>query len=305
MAVLVSGASGFLGSRLVERLAADGQDVVAVARRPVPVAFESNPKIHWIMRDIAQNGLESIGLPDIEAVVHLAGATLGAGKDENLFLRANEQTTVRLFQALADRTTRFIFASSQVVYGDANHLTITEDFPLQPDGSAYACSKLNCENWLRWFQKRHGGQYLSLRFCGFIDGGGIVDYLIDRALVGEPIELYSQGKICRDYLPSNEGIDVLMAALKYRGEPGFLPVNIGSGQTVSAHELATLICAELQSSSRIELRTNPSPQGDFVFSIKRANQLFNFRPGSLTDAVRRHARLKQSQTHRQANDAKN
>lgn len=305
MAVLVSGASGFLGSRLVERLAADGQDVVAVARRSVPAAFAANPKIHWLMRDIAQDGLESAGLPDIEAVVHLAGATLGAGKDENLFLQANEQTTVRLFQALAERTSRFIFASSQVVYGDARHLEITEDFPLQPDGSAYACSKLNSENWLRWFQKRHGGQYLALRFCGFIDGGGIVDYLIERALANEVIELYSHGKICRDYLPSAEGIDVLMAALKYRGEPGFLPLNIGSGQRVSAHELATLICTELQSSSRIELHTNPSPQGDFVFCINRVKQLLDFNPGSLTDAVRRYARHRQSQAQRRANDAKN
>ena len=297
MAVLVSGASGFLGSRLVERLAADGQEVVAVARRPAPPAFESNTRIHWLLRDIAEDGLNPAGLPGIEAVVHLAGATLGAGEDENLFLRANEQTTVRLFQTLADRTDRFVFASSQVVYGDARHLGVTEDFPLQPDGSAYACSKLNSENWLRWFQKCHGGQYLALRLCGFIDGGSIVDYLIDRALAGEPIELYSHGKVRRDYLPSAEGVDVLMAALKYRGEPGFLPVNIGSGQAVSAHELATLVCAELQSLSRIELRTTPSPQGDFVFCIDRARQLFGFRPSSFTDAVRRYARHRLGQTH--------
>ena len=305
MAVLVSGASGFLGRRLVEQLAADGQDVVAVSRRPAPAAIKSNPRIQWVVRDIAQDGLEPAGLPDIEAVVHLAGATLGAGKDENLFLNANEHTTVHLLQALADRTDCFVFASSQVVYGDAHHLSVTEDFPLQPDGSAYACSKLNSENWSRWFQKRHGGQYLMLRFCGFIDGGGIVDYIIDRALTGEPIELYSNGEVCRDYLPSADGIDALTAALKYRGAPGFVPVNIGSGQIVSAHELAMLVCAELQSSSQIKLRTKPSPQNDFIFCIDRARQLFDFRPGSLTDAVRRYARQRQGQAQRQASDAKN
>ncbi len=305
MAVLVSGASGFLGRRLVERLAADGQDVVAVARRAVSAALGSNPKIRWVVRDIAQDGLKLAGLSDIEVVVHLAGATLGAGKDENLFLRANEQTTVRLFQAVADSTDRFVFASSQVVYGDARHLGVTEDFPLRPDGSAYACSKLNSENWLHWFQKRHGGQYLALRFCGFIDGGGIVDYLIDRALAGETIDLYSHGKVRRDYLPSDEAIDVLIAALKYQGQPGFIPVNVGSGQAVSAYELATLVCAELNSSSRIELRSNPSPQGDFAFCIDRARQLFDFRPGNLTDAVRRHARRRLAQALRGASDAKN
>lgn len=305
MAVLVSGASGFLGSLLVERLAAEGQEVVALARRPVPAKFELNTRIHWIVRDIAQDGIDLSGLPDIEIVVHLAGATLGAGKDENLFLTANEKTTVRLFQALADRVDRFIFASSQVVYGDACHLAVTENFPMQPDGSAYACSKLNSENWLRWFQKRHGGQYLVLRFCGFIDGGGLVDYLIDQALAGKAIDLYSSGNVRRDYLPSAEGVDALMEALKYRGAPGFLPVNIGSGQAVSARELASLVCADLQSSSTIELLTDPSQHNDFVFCIDRARQLLNFRPGSVTDAVRNYARHRQGQANRRLSNAKN
>jgi nucleoside-diphosphate-sugar epimerase len=302
VAVLVSGASGFLGSRLVERLVGDGMDVIAVARRPAPLIFESHPQVRWLVRDIAQDGFNTTGLPDIEAVIHLAGATLGAGKDEAFFLRANEATTVRLLQAIAERTDHFIFASSQVVYGDVRHLAVTEDFAVQPDGSAYACSKLNSENWLRWFQKHHGGRYLALRFCGFIDGGGVVDYLIEQALAGESIELYSQGVVRRDYLPSAEAVDVLVAALNYRGTPGFLPINIGSGQLFSTLELAKLVCAELASESRIELLNLPSPQGDFVFNIERARQILGFSPGSLADAVCRYAQHRKTQ--QQANDAK-
>jgi nucleoside-diphosphate-sugar epimerase len=305
MTILVSGASGFLGIRLVERLVANGQDVIAVARKSMPATFKSNPNIHWIMRDIAQDGLEPTELPEIEAVVHLAGATLGAGMDENFFLRTNEQTTVRLCQAMADRTTRFIFASSQVVYGNACYLKITEDFPLQSDGSAYACSKLNSENWLRWFQKRYGGQYIVMRFCGFIDGGGIVDYLINQALAGEQIELFSEGKIHRDYLPVDDAIDSLLAALNYTASPGFLPINIGSGQAVSAHELAKIVCAELRSSSQIKLLSKPSPQDDFVFCVDRARQLINFQPSSLIDAVRRYAKQRQGKSREVVNDAKN
>lgn len=304
MAVLVSGASGFLGSRLVERLVAAGHDVVGVSRRPPPEKFTSHPRIQWLVRDIAQEGLDNAQLPHLDAAVHLAGATLGAGVDEHLFMRANEQTTVRLLQALSGRIEHFVFASSQAVYGNALHLGVTEDFPLQPESSAYACSKVNSENWMRWFRKRHGGRYLALRLCGFIDGGGIVDYLIDRALAGEPIELYFGGAVRRDYLPSAEGIDALMAAVNYRGEPGFTPVNVGSGQLLSALELAKIVCAELGSSSRIDLSAAPGPQGDFVLCVDRARQMFDFRPGQLADAVRRHARDRRAETRR-AGDAKN
>lgn len=294
MAVIVTGASGFLGSRLVERLVADERDVIAIARNFVPATYAENPRIKWIVRDIAQEGLDLDDFPVIEAVVHLAGATLGAGNDENLFLLANEQVTVRLLQAIANRTNRFIFASSQVVYGNANHLAVTEDFQTQPDGSAYACSKLNGENWLRWFQKRYGGQYIVMRFCGFIDGGGIVDYLIDQALAGRDIELFSEGKVRRDYLPVNEAIDAIMTALNCLDSPGFLPVNIGSGQLVSAHQLAMIICEELQSPSQIKLLTKSSPQDDFVFCIDKAKQLLNFHPGDLIDAVRQYAKYRQA-----------
>lgn len=295
MAILVAGASGFLGRRLVARLAAMGAEVIALARSPVSDELLANPRLQWVIGDIAKQGLDLAGLADIEAVVHLAGATLGAGRDEILHLQANEEVTVRLLQTVASRTEKIVYASSQVVYGDACHLAVTEDFPLLPDGSAYACSKLNCENWLRWYQKKHGGQYLALRLCGFTEGGGLIDYLIDQALAGDEIELHSHGRVRRDYLPADAAIEVLVSALDYRGTTGFLPVNIGSGQAVSAHELANLIVTELASSSRIELSEKRAVQGDFVFCIDRARQMFNFRPGSLIDAVRDYVRRRKAQ----------
>jgi nucleoside-diphosphate-sugar epimerase len=292
--VFVSGATGFIGKRLVERLVSDGQEVIALTRCLETTSMLTNSRIKWIERDIVKDGLDLDGLPEIDVVVHLAGATLGGAKDENSFLSANEQTTVRLLEALAHRTNRFICASSQVVYGDARHLAVTEDFQLQPDGSAYACSKLNSENWLRWFYKRHGGQYIVMRFCGFIEGGGIVDYLIDQALTGGDIELFSEGKVHRDYLPVEEAVDAIVVALNYSGFPRFLPINIGSGQAVTANDLAMAICSELQSSSQIKLLNKPSPQGDFVFCIDRAKQLLNFQPSDLIEAVRQYAKKRQS-----------
>jgi len=295
MAVWVSGASGFLGSRLVRRLAADGREVVALARRPIPEDLRSTSQIQWIQIDFSKEKLSLKDVGYVEAVIHLAGATSGASKDENFFLHANEGTTVGLLQTLADKTDQVIFASSQVVYGNADNLHVTEDFPLASGASAYACSKINTENWLRLFQLRHGGHYLALRFSGFVEGGGIIDYLIDRALTGAPIQLYSRGTTRRDYLPINAAIDVLLAALKFRSIAGFTPVNIGSGQAFSAHVLASTVCSELKSKSPIELLDKLSPQNDFVFCIDRARKLLGFNPGSLIDAVRYYARRRQEQ----------
>ena len=175
MAILVSGASGFLGRKLVKRLANMDKEVIALDLQISEDELCKNPNIRWIICDLANETIDLTTLPNINGVVHLAGATLGAGKDESLFLHANELTTVRLLQALTGICNKFVFASSQVVYGDVCHQAVTEDFPVSSYGSAYACSKLNSENWIRWFQLRHGGSYLILRFCGFLDGGGLVD----------------------------------------------------------------------------------------------------------------------------------
>lgn len=294
MKVLITGAAGFLGSRLVERLVADGCRVMAIGRCPAPDQFVTNKNVEWVDRDIAQDGLDSEEIADIDTVFHLAGVTLGAGQDEWRFLMANEATAVRLLQACAKQTKKIIFASSQVVYGDANHTAITEAFPLHGVGSAYACSKLNSENWLRWFHKKHGGEYVSLRLCGFIEGGGAIDYMIDRALRNEPIELFSYGKIHRDYLPVEKGVEAFMAAFHYRGEAGFDTFNIGSGQPMASHELAKLICTEANSSSEIVLSSRPAPQGDFVFDIRKAVQHLGFNPGELPTAILSYLHQKKS-----------
>jgi nucleoside-diphosphate-sugar epimerase len=301
MKILVTGASGFLGSRLIKRLAEAGHNVLAVSRRPASIPMGENPGIQWITADIAQNGLETHEWPDIDVVVHLAGTGWGNGlrldqsKDEDFFLRDNERTTVRLFQAMAGKSRRFVVASSQVIYGNPDSVTIREDLPLPVPGSAYACSKLNSENWARWFQKRHEAQCTSLRFCGFIDGGGLVDYLIEQAMGNQPIELYSYGRVCRDYLPSSDGIEALVAAIHYQGKPGFLPINIGSGQKVSAHDLATAVCAALSSKSEIRLLETKALQDNFIFCIDRAKVLLGFKPRALLDAVKDYVQIRQKQ----------
>jgi len=290
LSILVTGAEGFLGSKLVRSLVNENQHVIALSRRSIPKEYINSSNIHWVEADLVKDVLGGNEWPQLDAVVHLAGATLGAGTDEFEFLQANEQTLVRLLQATADKCDHFVFASSQVVYGNARNLQVNEEQPVRADGSAYACSKLNSENWIRWFQRRHGGSYFLMRLSGFVDGGGIVDYLIDQALAGDPIELFANGQVRRDYMHSSDGISAILSAINVRPGDGVHPVNLGSGQAVTAQELAREVCSELNSVSRIELVDRPAPQADFVFDIACARSLLGVQPEDLLSAVRRHAR---------------
>lgn len=292
MATMVTGASGFLGRRLVQRLLSDGHDVIGVDIQKIPTLFAGKSGLKWIQRDLSCEMITTEEIIGVNTVFHLAGATLGAGLDEHSFCLANEITTIGLLKICAGKVNRIIHASSQVVYGNVDSVSISENFDLNGYDSAYACSKVNAENWLHWFRFKYGGMYIALRFCGFIEGGGIIDYMIGRALLDEPIELFSKGQICRDYLPVEKGIDALIAASSYVGMEDFHAFNIGSGQAVTAIEIASIVCEELGSSSEVVLLDRPAVRNNFVFDITKARSELGFESGSLSDAVKVYARSK-------------
>jgi nucleoside-diphosphate-sugar epimerase len=287
MIVLVTGASGFLGLKLVEELVDRDFDVIAISRTDLPVSLSNHTNLRWIVGDL--NGdLAQLDLPKLSAVIHLAGKKDGSN-EKDLF-ESNEQVLINLVESLKGLFDVFIFASSQMIYGPVNSTKVDEASSLSGASSAYACSKLNAENWLAYFQKKYGGSYFLLRYTGFVDGGGLVDYLIDRALSDDDIELLSKGSVKRDYLHSSDAINSIVAAIRVNLGPGVFPINIGSGDIVSTLQLAQVVCSEIQSNSRIKLLAEPAPKDDFVFDIKKARSILGFKPMGLTNSVKKHSR---------------
>jgi len=289
--VLVTGASGFIGSRLVEKLLDLGHQVLAISRSPVPKRFSFNKDVQWIMKDIVREKIDEIDINDIDTVYHLAGATLGAEEDEYGYLLSNEATTVRLLRLCAGRVAKIIIASSQVVYGDIDSTKVTENCATENIGSAYACSKINTENWAQFYQKHYGGQYIVLRFCGFVEGGGVIKYMAERAFNDEAIELYSNGEVIRDYISIEKGIEALINANDGASNNEFEIYNIGSGQSLTALDLATLVCEQTDSKSKITLLSKPAPQRNIVLNIDKAAKFLHFIPGDLREMVRNYVHM--------------
>ena len=291
MTILVTGASGFLGKKLITELSNVRERVIAIYRSELDTNLVNLPNIQWIKSDLSSSDNILNSLEKIDTVVHLAGATLGAGTKEDIFFESNEISTFNLLNQLSEQCSNFIYASSQVVYGDICNLKIKENFSTDISKSAYACSKVNCENWLKWFQKKSKGNYISLRFCGFIDGGGLIDYIIKNAIEHNKIELFSKGLIVRDYIPSKDGINAIINAIKNINnfENKYLPINIGSGQLLSALDIADLIIKTLDSKSKIVLLDQDGPQGDFGLDIFKAQEILNFIPSNLEDEISKYA----------------
>ena len=294
MKAAITGVGGFLGQHLGLRLLNEGWELIGYDINMPPHEISAHPYMSFIKRDLSSEGPDPKEIEDIDVFFHLAGATQGARGDELFFLNKNEQIAINSFKAIRGKAKRIIFASSQVIYGDINSLSIDEEYELKASDSAYACSKLNCENWLRFFQWKNDLISISLRLTGFVEGGGVVDYFISKALLNEPIEIYSLGTICRDYLAVSDGIQAFISAaqIPYQ-QPCYDAFNIGSGQKISALELARLVCEELGSSSQLIPVPKPAPRANFVYDINKAKKELGFSPKKINEAVISYLKTKQ------------
>jgi len=148
--ILLTGATGFVGSHLAEALVARGHAVVALARRP-----ESYAVLEALGATPAPGSLEDAGsldgaLEGVGAVIHAAGLTAAASEAE--FLAVNEGGTRRLLEAVARRAPslrRFVLVSSQAALGPSKRGTpLEEDAECRPV-TAYGRSKLAAERAVR------------------------------------------------------------------------------------------------------------------------------------------------------------
>ena len=296
MTILVSGASGFLGKKLIDKLAISNEKIIATYNSNTDSSTLEAANVSWINVDLSNQNLDLSFLPKIDKVINLAGLTLGSSNNDLSYFYSNELITFNLLNKLSSTCQDFIHASSQVVYGNANNLNVSEKFPRDVKESSYACSKVNSENWLKWFQRKNNGRYISLRLCGFIDGGGLIDYIIDRALQNNEIELLSNGKISRDYLPAEDAISAILNSMKYIDtlSENFYPINIGSGQPISSMDIAKLIKETLKSGSKITTSSKKGPQDNFVFDITTAKELIKFLPSDLHTEISKYALLRKA-----------
>ena len=162
MKILVTGASGFIGSFIVEEALRQGYETWAAMRKSSSKQFLTDERIHFIELNLSsQDDLErQLAGHDFDYVVHAAGVTKCLNKED--FFRINTEGTknlVRALIALKMPLKRFVYISSLSVFGAIReqqpYTEIREDDTPQPN-TAYGKSKLEAERWLDALPYREG-----------------------------------------------------------------------------------------------------------------------------------------------------
>lgn len=297
---LVLGANGFIGSHLVDSLAEAGHHVRCFDRyKSKDIAFKNR---HDHDTDIYRGDFLSTtsiegALEGIDYVFHFISTTnpFTAENDPVFDLDTNVRMSVELFKLCSNRgIKKVIFASTGgAIYGNINgQEPISEDVPTQPI-SPYAIGKLSIENYLRYFKTKHSLDYSVLRISNpygprqnTLTGQGVISIFLERIKNGQPITVYGDGSMVRDYIYITDLTNLVTNSFEKQTEG--LVYNLGSGTGTTINEIVEVIERVTGISPAIE--TNPTPS-TFVESVvldtKKFQNDFGLVPNiSLEDGIR-------------------
>lgn len=246
---LVLGGSGFMGSRLVELLADRGWEVRGFSHSAVHWRPAAASSVTWIAGDFRDPKTVADAVGGCEYVYHLVGATNPASSNRDVIFDAetNLISTLRLLEACVQaKVRRIVFSSSGgTVYGATERGPISEDHPTAPR-SSYGIIKLATEKYLELFRHLHGLDYTVLRVANCygprlpVTGEqGVVGSFLDRLNRGEPIEVWGDGAVTRDYVYVGDVAQAFLAALGQQSR--FKIFNVGTGVGTSLLELIALM----------------------------------------------------------------
>ncbi len=297
---LVTGAAGFIGSHLTERLLARGDRVLGVDNFDPfydPAEKRANlvpagERDGFLLAEVDCARLDALraALADEEfdAIVHLAAK---AGVRPSIarptdYVEANVVGTQAVLEVARERGVgRVVLGSSSSVYGDNRKVPFAEDDPVERPISPYAATKRAAELLCLTHRRLHGGAVCALRYFTVYGPRQRPDLAIrsfaESVLDGRPITVFGDGSSERDYTWIDDIVDGTLAALDRTALPdhGFEIINLGGSRTTSLARLIELI--EDATGRSPDIRRLPDQPGDVRRThadIAKAARLLDYRP---------------------------
>jgi UDP-glucose 4-epimerase len=252
----VTGGAGFIGSNLVDRLLAEGHEVVvyddfSTGQERFLEGARASPRLRVVRGDILDAAALEGAIEGADQVFHLAAnadlrfGTLHPGRD----LEQNTVGTFRVLEAMRKRgVQRIAFSSTGSVYGEPALFPTPEDAPFPLQTSLYAAAKVAGEGLISAYCEGFGLQAWIFRFVSILgerySHGHVFDFY--RSLCADPRRLHilGNGRQRKSYLHVSDCLDAMLLALE-RANDKVNVLNLGTDETCLVDDSATWIAGAL------------------------------------------------------------
>ena len=250
--ILLTGATGYLGSHLAKSLLKDGNAVLAIRRVTSSIgrlgSFSS--EIQWLNSE----KLMADSLGPIDAIIHTATCYGRKQESAEEVLSVNTLFPLRLLE-LAFRNDVGIFINS--------------DTSLPQDLNPYSLSKKQFLMWGKFFVKSHPIQFVNVKleqvYGAFDDPQKLTSYIINGCLNNAKELQFTGGVQQRDFIHIDDVVSAYMTLLRTK-EPGFTEFEVGSGQSFSIRYFAETVKSICNSSTRLQFGAIPYRDGEIMHS---------------------------------------
>jgi UDP-glucose 4-epimerase len=272
--ILVTGAAGFIGSHLADKLLDRGFEVVGFDNLSSGTKTNltdslKNPRFRFVEGDLLEPQTIRGALGSCSLIFHLAAdpeVRVGAENPDSHF-KQNLQATYNLLEALRKRSTstKLVFASTSTVYGEASLIPTPENYgPMLPI-STYGATKLGCEALASSYTELLPLQAVILRFANVVGArsrhGVIYDFVKKLHQNPNELEVLGDGTQTKSYMHISDCLTAFLQSLNGRlwGE-GTEVYNIGTEQRTNVLQIARIV-TETMGLKNVKIRTTTSPGG--------------------------------------------
>lgn len=287
--VIVTGGAGFIGSHLASRLISEGYKVTVLDNLSTGKERNVPREANLIKMDLGlEDSYRLLKDADCDAICHLGGQSSGEASflDPLYDLRSHVMSTFLLLEWCRKKgVRRFLYASSMSVYGDPDHLPVTEEHPYKPK-TFYASAKMAAEAYIKLYQTL-GIDTTILRLFSVYGPGqnlenkmqGMVSIYLSYMLNGVPIPVKGSGDRFRDLVYIDDVVDAWREALDNPASYGRV-YNIASGAKTKVGDILKMLTASFgMDSYPIAYKGNtPGDQFGIVADISRVKKDLKWKP---------------------------
>lgn len=252
MKVLITGAAGFLGSHILNKLLSMGFNVLGLDNLSRPsdygVKLLKNLGVKLYVMNVKNSEVINV-LKNVDVVIHAAAYVDVAEsvKEPTLYVDNNVLTTTYLAEVCVKKgVKRFIYVSSAAVYGEPKYLPIDEEHPLEPL-SPYGASKVASEVIIKTFSKVYKNfKYTIIRPFNIYGPGqtstyaGVVTNFCERLLRNLPPIIYGDGEQTRDFIYVEDVAEAITKIIECDKAVNNT-YNVGTGIPTKINDLAKLV----------------------------------------------------------------